>query len=102
MNIFKDARLIARHCLDKTKRERLVERCDEAKEVFDRFAISASSDDMEHLVAAWTRLLVAMDDCGPWRGGEPSGAGRLRLPATGAFDHDPDILDVIQNLTAAA
>lgn len=102
MNTFKLARDLARRCPDRDKRTMLRERCDEAKEAFDRFAISAAIADMELLVARWSRLLLAIDLVGPMPDGDPLGAGRLRLPTTGTFDHDPDIHDVIQKLTAAA
>lgn len=99
MNVFKFARDVARRCPDRDKRTQLVERCDEAKEAYDRFCISASAADMEVLVARWSRLLLAVDLVGPLPDGDPKGAGRMRLPTTGVFDHDPDILDVIQKLT---
>jgi hypothetical protein len=95
VNTFKHAREVARHCTDREKRLMLVERCDEAKEAFDRFAITAARADMEVLVARWTRLLLALDLVGALPDGDPTSAGRLHLPATGSFDHDPDIHEVL-------
>ena len=100
VNTFKFARDLARRCPDRDKRLQLVERCDECKEAFDRFCITADTADMQVLVARWTRLLVAIDLVDPLPDGGPVGAGRLRLPAPETFSHDPDIYDVIQKLTA--
>lgn len=102
MNMFKYAREIAYHCTDRDKRMQLRARTNEAQEAFDKFTISADRADMEVLVARWSRMLLAIDLVGPMPDDDPSGAGRLRLPTTGVFDHDPDIHDVIQKLTAAA
>jgi len=102
VNMFKFARDVAYRCPDREKRTMLRERCDEAKEAFDRFNLTAATVDMEILVACWSRLLLAIDLVGPLPDGDPLGAGRLRLPTTGTFDHDPDIHDVIQKLTQAA
>jgi hypothetical protein len=106
MNTFKHAREAMRFCTDKVKREQLRERTDEAQEAFDRFTVSASRDDMQILVACWTRMLIALDRVGPCHSPVPSGAGRLRpplkLPSTGDFEHDPDIYDVVKKLTKVA
>lgn len=98
MNTFKFARDVARRCTDREKREQLVERCDEAKEAFDRFAISAAVPDMEILVARWTRLLLAIDLVGPMPSHDPTSAGRLQLPTTGTFEHDPDIHEILRQV----
>lgn len=98
MSLFKEAREIARACTDKDKRVMLRERCDEAKEAFDRFAITAAVPDMEVLVARWSRLLLAIELVGPMPSGDDTSAGRLRLPSTGHFDHDPDIHEVLRNV----
>lgn len=65
------------YCVNTPVKERLRARVDECKEVFDRFNISASRDDMQALVAAWTRMLIAMDAAGPWVGGGNPVGGRL-------------------------
>jgi len=102
MNIFKHCRETIRSCTNKENRDELRARTDEAKGAYDLFVVSADPADMERLVAQWTRMLVALDRCEPLPSGDPAGAGRLHLPATGSFDHDPDILAVIEKLRVAA
>ena len=96
MNTFKYAREVARHCVDWKKREQLRERTDEAQAAFEKFMQSVSTDDMEIFVARWTRMLLAIDLVGPLPGGDPSSAGRLKLPSTGSFEHDPDIHEILR------
>ena len=76
-SVFKEARDIALHCKDARKRAWLRSACDECKEVFDRFTISASVADMELLVCMWTRLLTAIAAVAPLTPPDPP-AGRLR------------------------
>ena len=95
MNTFKDARLAVRHCTDRVKREQLVERTDEAQAAFNIFVDTASRDAMQILVACWTRMLIALDRVGAMPDGDPTSAGRLKLPSTGSFEHDPDIHEVL-------
>lgn len=80
-NVFREARLIARHCIFPERRENLRQRVDECKEHFDRFSISASREDMLSLVASWTRMLLAMDAVGPFLGDPPESGGRMPVPA---------------------
>lgn len=102
MSIFKEARLIARHCTDKDKCHALKTRTDTAQAAADMFHLNPCRGTMEELVGAWTRFLIALNAVGPYGGGDGSGAGRLRLPGTGTFNHDPDIHDVLEKLTQAA
>lgn len=78
-SVFKEARAIIQSCTDKPRRDILRDRVDECKEVFDRFAISASKDDMVELIGTWTRMLQAIDAVAPL-GGDSSPAGRLSAP----------------------
>jgi len=95
--MFKECRLAAQSCKDEVKRAALRHRTDECKEVFDRFNLSASREDMEALVAAWTRMVRALDRVAPLPDGDPAGAGRLRAPGT-TFVHDPDIYDALRKV----
>ena len=94
-NMFRFAREVALHCKNKELRDALRARTDDCKEDFDRFCISASHADMELLVASWSRLVLALDTVGPLPDGDPTSAGRLKLPTTGSFVHDPDIHEVL-------
>lgn len=67
-------------CTSPTRRDILRSRCDECKEVFDRFNISASREDFRHLVARWSRLILAMDACGPYVDGGGAQGGKLPRP----------------------
>lgn len=67
-------------CLNTPVKERLKDRTDECKEIFDRFNISASREDMQQLVATWSRMLLAMDAAGPWVFGPSTPGGRLPVP----------------------
>lgn len=79
-NVFREARQIAMHCVLPSKRDLLRERTDACKEVFDRFNISASREDFRELVGLWTRMLQAMDACGPFIGPSSPEGGRLPVP----------------------
>jgi hypothetical protein len=76
-SIFREARTIAQHCINPCIRDALRARTDECQELFDRFSITACREDFAQLVAAWTRMLIAMDRAGPWVGGAPTVGGRL-------------------------
>lgn len=83
-SLFKEARSIAQHCILPASRDLLRQRTDECEEIFDRFNISASRRDMEALVAAWTRLLIAMKSVGPMASDPCSSGGRLPVPKSQA------------------
>ncbi len=88
-NVFREARDIARHIWLTERRDQLRERTDTCKEVFDRFQISASREDFQELVGAWTRLLMAMDVAGPYVQPPPAGGGKLPVPLSDAtLDYD--------------
>lgn len=80
-NVFREARTIALYCIFPERRDALRARVDECKEVFDRFNISASREDFQELVGAWTRMLLAMDAVGPYVKPPPVTGGRLHAPA---------------------
>ena len=98
-SLFMYAREVASHCTDWAKRTQLRSRTNEAQAAFNIFRDTASRDAMEILVARWTRMLIAIDTVGPMPDGDPTSAGRLKvpltLPSTGPFDHDPDIHEVL-------
>lgn len=58
-------------------RDNCRERADACKEIFDRFNISASREDFRDLVASWSRLLLAMDACGPYVGPPTLTGGKM-------------------------
>jgi hypothetical protein len=76
-HIFREARVIALCCTLPSKAAALEEASGACREVFDRFNISASRTDFQLLVGLWTRMLLAMDDCGPWLGKGPPDPDRL-------------------------
>lgn len=78
-SIFKEARLIAASCTDPDRRAKLRADTDNCKEVFDRFNLSASREDMVELVACWSRLLRSMEHVGPINEGPTTTGGRVRL-----------------------
>ncbi len=80
-NVFREARLIARHCIFPERRQQLNDAVDACKAVFDRFNVSASRADFQELVGLWTKMLIAMDAVGPWVGPPPVTGGRLPVPA---------------------
>ena len=84
-NVFREAREIARHCIFPERRERLREHVDTCKEVFDRFNLSASREDFQELVGAWTRMLLAIELVGPWVDGPSRGGGAMPVPSN--VDH---------------
>jgi hypothetical protein len=77
VNVFREAREIVRCCTMPSYRDILRDRVDEAKAIFDRFTISASKTDFEQLLAAWTRMLLAIDAAAPFVGAPPPTGGRL-------------------------
>lgn len=79
-NLFREARLAARHCIFPEQAKLVRDRTDECKAVFDRFNISASKRDFEELVAAWTRLLLALAALGPMATPPGSQGGALPVP----------------------
>jgi hypothetical protein len=79
-NVFKEGRLIARHCVSAERRDILRARIDECKQDYDVFAIAPTRNGMLGLVASWTRMLMAMDAIGPI-GTPDDPAGRLDKPA---------------------
>ena len=79
-NVFREARTMAMHCVYPAQGAILRERADECKEVFDRFNISATREDMELLVARWTRLLIAIKATAPFVSPPPATGGRLPVP----------------------
>ncbi len=62
MNLIKEARNAALFCNDYTKRVTLQRVTDELHDVFGRFTVSCSREDMTDLVAAWTRVILALND----------------------------------------
>lgn len=82
-SIFKEARTIARHCRDATRRNILRERTDLAQERYDLFKVEPSRFNMVELVNAWTRMLLAIDAIPPIAT-DPENAGRMADPAAQA------------------
>lgn len=76
-NVFKQARLVLQAAPASKRRDYLRDTVDLCKETFDRFAISASQEDMEELVARWTHLKIALGAMPPLAEPDPP-AGRLR------------------------
>ena len=73
MNLLKEATEAARHCFDYQKKAALVHYTSELRDVFGRFTISCSREDMSDLVGAWTRVLLALNNLPPWPGAGPEG-----------------------------
>ena len=65
-NIFREARDLARWCLNPDLRERLRDITDECRNVFDRFHVSASTEDFRELVGLFTKMSLIMDCARPW------------------------------------
>ncbi len=61
-NLIREARAAALVCTDYTKRVTLQRVTDELHDVFGRFTVSCSRADMSDLVAAWTRVILALND----------------------------------------
>jgi hypothetical protein len=78
-SFLKHAREVARHCKDKGLRKILQERTDELQNVFSRFTISCSPDDMIDLVAMWTRVALAVNAIQQLGSDNPNG-GSMPLP----------------------
>jgi hypothetical protein len=99
-SLFKEARAIAAACKDQARRDILRERVNEAQEAADLFHLTACQDDMERLVGAWTRMLLAMGAIGPC-GDEPTGqGGKVALPKEGKpIGRDPLLQQAVDALT---
>ena len=78
-SFLKHAREVVRHCPDKGPRQILKDRTDELQNVFSRFTISCSCDDMEQLVAMWTRVALAVNAIQQLGSDNPNG-GVLPIP----------------------
>jgi hypothetical protein len=79
MSLIKDARIAAMYCVDHIKRRVLIERTDELQNIFGLFTVSCDQADMEQLVGAWTRVVIAMKNLPPLPEHGPKG-GRQPLP----------------------
>lgn len=79
INVFKEARAIAQACYDKTRRDLLRARIDEAKEAFDLFTLHPTREAMADMVARWSRMLLAIDAVSPI-GTDPTPQGRMPAP----------------------
>lgn len=80
-NVFREARLIAMHCISSHHAANLRKAADDCKEVFDRFNISCSREDFRELVGLWTKLLLVMDLTAPYVEPPTPQGGRVRLTA---------------------
>lgn len=80
-SMFKAARLVADNCKSKAHRDILRERVDTCHAAFDVFCVGPSQANMECLVGAWTRMLLAVEACGPMGNGPTDTGGRLDAPA---------------------
>lgn len=78
-SFFKQAREAARYCTDKTRRDLLRGRTDFCQECYDLFKVEPSRGNMETLVAAWTRMVLAFDALPPLAD-NPSRSGRQPVP----------------------
>lgn len=58
--MFAQATDLITHCTSEFAAYDLEERRDQAREIMDRLSISHSREDMQLMVAAWTKLLLAM------------------------------------------
>jgi len=67
-NVFREAREIVRCCTMPSYRDVLRDRVDEAFAAYGQFNVSASKVDFEALLAAWTRMLLAIDAAKPFVG----------------------------------
>lgn len=83
-SLIKEAREIARHCPKLECAKILRDDTDELADVCRQFAISNSREDMQALVAAWTRVLLDIAAINKL-GDDPTPQGRLQAPL--ASDH---------------
>ena len=60
--LIKEARDAAIFCNDSGKRALLRHLTDEVQDAFGLFTVSCSREDMERLVAAWSRLILALNE----------------------------------------
>ncbi len=79
MSLLKEATEAARACSDTRKRKALQERTDELRDAFGRFTISCNREDMAYLVAAWSRVILALNSLPPLPEHGPNG-GRMAAP----------------------
>jgi len=61
-NLIKEAREAARTCASYNKRITLNACVDELQDAFGLFTVSCSRQDMQNLVRAWTRVILALND----------------------------------------
>lgn len=78
-NVFKEARLIAMHCVSSERRDLLRGHTDECQASYDVFKLSPTRTGMVELVGLWTRMLRSMDTSIPIGTPDPP-AGRVRAP----------------------
>ena len=78
-SFLKHAREVARHCKDKFPKLILMERTDDLQNVYSRFTVSCSCDDMEALVGAWTRVALAVNAIQQLGDDNPNG-GSMPVP----------------------
>ncbi len=83
MSFIKHARDAARICTDRQKRETLNRCTDDLHDVFGRFVVSCSKQDMLELVGAWTRVVWALEALPPLPEHSPAG-GKVAVPKSEA------------------
>ncbi len=62
VNLIEEARLIVRVTSDYRRRTLLHTLIDDVQDAFGLFTVSCSRADMQHLVAVWSRLLLALNE----------------------------------------
>lgn len=82
-NVFREARAIAQYCTSPERRDRLRRATDACKEEYDLFIVAPSRERMQLLVGTWGRMLIAMDNAGPYVDPSPP-AGRIDQRAMAA------------------
>ncbi len=91
-SLIKEAREIARHCPKLESAKILRDDTDELADILRQFAISTSREDMQALVAAWTRVLLDITAINKL-GDDPTPAGRLHAPIDpAAGEHANELL----------
>lgn len=60
INLIDEATEAARLCRDYSKKSVLVRHTNWLRDVYGRFCVSCSREDMSELVAAWTHVLLAL------------------------------------------
>ncbi len=61
-DLIKEGRAAASFCNNSDRRALLHRLTDEVQDTFGLFAVSCSREDMERLVAAWSRLILALNE----------------------------------------